>query len=123
MDTNNAITLKSELKGHKGSVNCLALFKAVINDIEQNKNIFAIDKSKLNEKQYLCSGGGNGDYSVMVWDYDSNKALRKMCGHTDGVTQIVALRDGVHIISSSQDTTIRVWDVLREKELEVIKQF
>lgn len=75
-DSDNQLVKRSELKGHKGTVNCLGLFKTVVNDMEQNKNIFAIDKSKLNEQQYLCSGGGSGDSSILVWDCQAEKQMR-----------------------------------------------
>lgn len=39
------------------------------------------------------------------------------------MTQILGLKDGVHLVSCSQDGSVRIWDVLKEKEKDLIKDF
>ena len=35
----------------------------------------------------------------------------QLLGHTEGITHISARGDGVHLISNSKDSTIRLWDL------------
>ena len=46
---------------------------------------------------------------VEVWDTATEKMLASLKGHTDSVTSIAFSGDGKHVISSSQDGTVRIW--------------
>ncbi|HND51697.1 MAG TPA: hypothetical protein PLV92_04850, partial [Pirellulaceae bacterium] len=48
--------------------------------------------------------------------------VKKLVGHTNGITRLLALPDGRHVVSASLDHSIRVWDVERAAsgEAEVV---
>jgi len=48
---------------------------------------------------------------------ETGKELRQFVGHTAEVFEVVFTRDGHRALSSSCDTTIRLWDVETGKEL------
>jgi len=50
-----------------------------------------------------------GQFRCGIW---TGKALRDpLCGHTDYVLSVAISLDVRHIVSGSQDMTIRVWDM------------
>lgn len=51
------------------------------------------------------------DYSVVIWDVASNKAVRHLHGHQGHVTTLTFSSDGNRLISGSTDTTALVWDL------------
>lgn len=60
---------------------------------------------------------GNQDGQLFVWDLPSEPSesktlwpVRRLDGHTNGVTRLVATPDGT-LISASLDHTIRLWDL------------
>jgi WD domain, G-beta repeat/BTB/POZ domain len=49
------------------------------------------------------------DYSIKIWNMDTNIMERSLEGHTSDITCIIHLRDG-RICSSSQDKSIKIWN-------------
>ena len=50
---------------------------------------------------------GSKDTTVRVWNIQTGACLRTLDGHTDSVTDVAY--DGVTIISTSDDNTVRIW--------------
>ena len=46
--------------------------------------------------------------------------LRRLTGHTDRVTQVVATPDGRRLVSASVDGTVRIWDTFTGRQLHVL---
>lgn len=61
--------------------------------------------------------GGASELLIKHWDIASGKLLNKFAGHTDNINSVVFNRSGSQIISTSMDTTSRVWDVASGAEL------
>ncbi|PVG00008.1 WD40 repeat-like protein [Serendipita vermifera] len=55
----------------------------------------------------------HGDWeSFSVWDVETQKMIgSRFTGHTDMISSVAFSPDGKHVISGSQDRSIRVWDV------------
>ena len=90
------------LEGHSGTVHCMLLAR----------------QEGLGQEDYLLLSGG-ADRTVRVWD-PSVRDLKKTCvqtlrGHGGSVTS-VAYAQGV-LISSSTDTTIKLWKADEGREL------
>ena len=67
----------------------------------------------------LIAGNGPnfGDAELSLWDLRSGELVRQFEGHTQNVRVAVFSPDGRHILSGSQDGTIRLWDVGTGNEL------
>jgi WD40 repeat protein len=67
----------------------------------------------------VVSGGGNRSfalsstvdpYAVRVWDADSGQEVIALTGHTRPITGVAISPDGMRIVSSSLDKSLRLWD-------------
>lgn len=70
------------------------------------KIIYALDFSADNK--YILSGGE--DNVVKVWDINNTKLMRIFRGHTNTITSCFYIRGTTHIISTSNDGEIKIWD-------------
>ncbi|XP_004486721.1 coatomer subunit beta'-1-like [Cicer arietinum] len=77
--------------GHLEGVNCVEFFES-------------------NDKQYLLSG--SDDYTAKVWDYDSKNCIQTLEGHKNNVTSICVHPELPIIITTSEDSTVKIWDVV-----------
>ena len=62
------------------------------------------------------------DNIVQVWDVSTGAELNVLKGHTDYVNTVAISRDGMKVVSSSLDKTVRVWDV-KGAELNVLRGY
>jgi WD40 repeat protein len=58
-------------------------------------------------------GGRGGDTTVRLWDLETGQELACEAGHSGFVTSLAFARDGAWVASSSDDGTVRVWDLPR----------
>ncbi|MCS6861987.1 MAG: hypothetical protein NZT92_16900, partial [Abditibacteriales bacterium] len=52
-----------------------------------------------------------GREEIVLWDLATGRAVRRMEGHTGGVSSVAFSPDGQHLASGSWDGTIRIWRV------------
>jgi WD40 repeat protein len=68
----------------------------------------------LGETRRLAAANRQGE--IFLWDLPAEPdapvpdPFRRLDGHTNGVTHLIATADGKTLISSSLDRTIRIWD-------------
>jgi WD40 repeat protein len=60
-------------------------------------------------KKIVCPSGRN---SLKVYDSQTGEEIRVLRGHSDLVRSIAIDADGQHLISASEDKTLRVWDLV-----------
>lgn len=51
------------------------------------------------------------DHSIALWNMETGSLLRRLQGHSRGVTAICFLRDGKTLVSAGIDQSVRVWDL------------
>ena len=67
---------------------------------------------------YSCSGTMFGsDNTVRVWEVATGKCLKVFSGHQSDVNTIDESPNGKWIISSSDDCTMKIWDISQQKLL------
>lgn len=105
------------------------MLKTVTMKIGKPKHIFqlAFDHDWPTSVAFLKGGNilaaGNRIGEILLWDLSHSpvpakdkksppdiKPFRKLVGHENGITHLVATPDGNQLISSSLDRTIRYWD-------------
>ncbi len=59
----------------------------------------------------------SADKSVVLWDVEAGRALRRCIGHTASVWCVAFSRDGIRLLSGSKDGTVRLWDVETAREI------
>lgn len=54
---------------------------------------------------------GTPEKKVKVWDSRSGKTVSNLIGHTDNIRSVLISDDGRHLLSSSSDSTVRLWSL------------
>ena len=80
---------------------------------------FDMDERTLLQIRTALSGGG--DKTIRLWDLNTARELRRMKGHSEGVSSVVFSPDGRQALSSSSDKTIRLWDVATGRTITVLE--
>jgi len=62
--------------------------------------------------KYLASVGA--DRTIHIWDWQRGVLVTRLAGHDERIERVAWEPDGQHLVSYSQDETLRVWQVLDE---------
>jgi hypothetical protein len=91
------VRLRTSLKGHTGSVHCLA-FDA--------------------DGKMLASGGGHGDHTIRVWDVADQKELATLEGHSGPLRCVAFSPNSKTLASAAWDGTDRLWQVETRSQID-----
>jgi WD40 repeat protein len=61
-----------------------------------------------------------GRPGIEIWDINTGQCLQKLLDHTAPVCSISYHRNGDHLVSSSEDGTVKLWNVTNEKVVRII---
>lgn len=109
-------------KKHKGNISCIEYLKVNAKDVSNNGDFFYNENSeKLDSslvgseyREFIITGGDEQDRSIIVWDVETMKALKKFSGHKLLISSIKHIGDNATIASSSYDGKIALWDLSKK---------
>lgn len=81
--------------------------KAAIDYLETSFPVTAVAMAEAGNEIY--SGGIDND--IQVWDMRKKAVAYTMSGHTDTITSLAVSPDSQTLLSNSQDSTVRTWDI------------
>ena len=65
----------------------------------------------MQSKKILLTGGSEHECSILVWNIETMKPLKRLSGHEHLISSIVDLGDSASIATSSFDSKIAIWDL------------
>lgn len=65
--------------------------------------------------KFFVSGGNEGE--VRVWEMKSREMVSHLKEHTSRVTKVRLVGDEMHVVSSSKDRALLLWDLKDEKRV------
>lgn len=65
--------------------------------------------------KFFCSGGNEGE--VRVWEMRSREMVSHLKEHTQRVSKVKLTPDEMHVLSSSKDRALLLWDLKMEKRI------
>lgn len=104
--TKGLIIKQSRINGH------ITPSKNTSNDKEKDENH---DKTKI---KYVASCGR--DKVIYIYDIENGTNVMRLVGHDNWVRDIIFHPDGIHLISVSDDRSIKVWDLKEQKCVKTI---
>lgn len=81
----------------------------IVKEIATDSQICAISWDE--ETKALITGHGFSRYQVCVWDFESERFVYELLGHSNRVLSLVQAGSEGLVVSGSSDETVRVWDV------------
>ena len=91
---------------HSSSINSMEVVFINFKDTATNLKLRTVGLRKV-----LMTGGSESECSIIVWDLEHRKALKKLSGHKHQISCIVDLKDFAHVASSSFDSRVAIWDI------------
>ena len=67
------------------------------------------------DSRIIISGGGNGE--IRLWEVRSKEMISNLKEHLQKVTHLELFKDDVHLMSTSKDKSILIWDLNKEKRI------
>ena len=61
--------------------------------------------------KYLICGGGKSDPTLIIWDFENSRGIRRLSGHKDLISSVIDISDGRHIMTGSFDSKIVIWEI------------
>lgn len=85
------------------------------------KGSYSIEKEEgeTKEVQYVAACGR--DKAIYIFDIETGNVAMKLVGHDNWVRDIKFLADGTHLVSVSDDRTMRVWDIKEQRCVKTIQ--
>ncbi len=75
------------------------------------------------DKNYKSKAQGNENSIIELWDFKSYAKIKTFKGHLNGITSVVFHPSEKYLISSSQDGTVKVWNIEKEEEEYTLYNF
>lgn len=94
-----------------GGHNMINVYDIESGDLQTTLPVAPYNMAIVNEGHSLVCGADTFTKDIQVWDIDTAMLSRTLVGHTSEISAIIVLRDGLRIVSGSNDMTLRVWGI------------
>jgi protein MAK11 len=71
----------------------------------------SVDSMEFYESSYLVTG--SADKTICLWRISDISLMKRLIGHTSGVTAIAVSPTGKFMLSTGKDGILRMWDLMR----------
>ncbi len=96
------------------SISTGVTIRTFTNDQNQNKNVLSL--ALLTNGYYLASGLENG--VILIYNINNGSLMFSFQGHTNKVNDLVLLNSNDLLASSSDDNTVRIWNLTESDNVQ-----
>lgn len=68
-------------------------------------------KNGIQSRSILLTGGSENESSILVWDLETHKPLKRLSGHENLISSIIDMKDSASIATASFDCKVAIWDL------------
>lgn len=86
---------------------------------EHTLQVLGVEAILDNQRVLSCSGNGNNDAQLKLWDFESLKCYWTAQGHSRYITSVAATR--TRVVTGAADNTIRLWNLETGQCLATLK--
>ena len=80
--------------------------------------IYAILNIKINNEDLIATA--SGDLKIKIWEWESKNVRAVLKGHEALISCLCFIEKSKHLLSGSNDATIRVWDMLTFENIKIL---
>lgn len=109
-----------------------------VQDIKTQKTLGSVHTSEQNKRITVACFSPDGkliatsesfgnvrdkDVPILIWDASALRQIVTLRGHVGMVTKVVFSQDGKRMLSASTDGSLRIWDCLTWKQINMLSHF
>jgi|GEM_PF-2402352 len=88
-------------------------YSALENRYEGSSSLIAVSPNG----KVLASVGEYNSYDIILWDVKTGNKIGILSGHSGWVTTLAFSTNGMHLVSGSDDKTVKIWNTHSREEL------
>ncbi|OMJ95020.1 hypothetical protein SteCoe_1719 [Stentor coeruleus] len=124
-----SLTIISILQAHTGPISSISIYNNKIISTSYDKSVrlwdlnnkkcesifhghtsWVLCSSISNDGEIFATGGGDKDCGIIIWNLNDKIMKNVLVGHQGAITGVAIIKNGIQIISTSIDKTLRLWN-------------
>jgi WD40 repeat protein len=103
--------------GNDGIIRVWSKDGELLIEIKGHDSIYVMSLCWSKDGAYIFTGTMSVDQTIRKWQSIDGKELVVIRGHTNAVTSLCLSPDGSHLVSASDDYSVRIWDLETNQEI------